>query len=64
MSFRVDIGIFRMWILSSMHFNSTIHIFMISLGRIMRRFGRWIGYGGIDSRRVMDGVLCAIVDLD
>ena len=46
----------RMWILSLMHFDSSIHIFMINLGRFMRRFVRWIGYGGTDSRRVMDGV--------
>ena len=55
MSFRVDIGILRMWIFSSMHFDSSIHI-LISLGRFMRRFVRWIGYGGTNSRRVMDGV--------
>ena len=57
MSLSRDIGIFRMWIFSLMHFDSSIHIFMISLGMIMRRFVRWIGDRGTDSRRVMDGVL-------
>ena len=56
MSLSRDIGIFRMRIFSLMHFDSSIHIFMISLGRFMRRFVRWIGYGGTHSRRMMDGV--------
>ena len=50
---RIDRGIFRMWIFSYMHFDSSIHIRRM----IMRRFVRWIGDGGMDSRRVMDGVL-------
>ena len=54
MSLRIDIGIFRMWIFSSMHFDSSIHILMISLGRIMRSFVRCIGDGGTHSRRMMD----------
>ena len=41
MSFRVDIGIFRMWIFSSMHFYFSIHIVMRSHGKMMRSFMRW-----------------------
>ena len=37
MSLRVDIGIFRMWILTFMEFEVGIHIIMISLVSIMRK---------------------------
>ena len=56
MSSRVYIGIFRMWILSAMHFEVGIHILIRSCERITRRFVRWRADGGTHSRRVMDGV--------
>ena len=40
MSFRVDIGIFRMWIVSSMHFAVDIHTLMISFRRTIKSFVR------------------------
>ena len=56
MSFKVDIGILRMWIFSSMHFDSNIHILIRSCGKIMRKFMRWGGDRGTHNTRVMDGM--------
>jgi hypothetical protein len=54
MSFRVDIGLPRMWIFSFMQFEVGILIARISVGRMIRSYARWRGCRRAYCWRMMD----------